>query len=272
MGIPARLFTVTDCSEKIDAQLALLCYSYLETIKKSHTPTVLTILHPSASTPHLPKFALASPYVETQKIPFSECDDPYATKLLLSAHIELISRETCLYIYLDADHFFRALPSLQSSVGAEILVGATQDQLDDDDANVVLFPEEKDALGNTHFNNSLIIGSTVILRQVFNRWPVVYSRLAGRVGKRFREEIAFSLAASELGYSCRSVPVGFQGSWDSIAQPCAVFHYGGNNRRSTRVKELLRNSSCSGFTREHLVEGVSEVEQELIEAVKALPW
>ena len=111
----------------------------------------------------------------------------------------------------------------------------------------------------THYNTSIIICKTSIIKQIYPYWKKVYENLHPIIPHRHLEELSFSIASILARISIKPVESTFQGNFQNKETRCSIFHYGGNYTKSKLIKDSLK---------EKLFPNVDEIEKKIINKIK----
>jgi hypothetical protein len=170
-------------------------------------------------------------------------DDRYRAKLSLKEFVDSSACDSDLILYLDYDHVCRNRIRLPHLVARTVFLSSEIGLLDRD---LGLGIDEEDAarLEHTHFNTSLIFGSRNVLRAAMAGWEDAYNERLHRVPNRYREEVAFAVAATNAGICLSPVTTRLQGNWQNENPSCGLFHYGGEHEGAHQLKDYLRRASA----------------------------
>lgn len=216
--------------------------------------TALKIMLKGLKLNHQPRvdiYVLCPSYVLTEKIgtwleaqgiglypyPIEPNGDPYQVKFLLSYflrdHTDLQEA-----LYIDPDHIILGAVCLKPQPNT-LYVSSESAQLNINALHNLYSNLDK----NTHHNTSLIYGNTRDWLSIFDGWLHTYVQIHDLIPDRFREEIAFSLAASPAGIKLAPVGGEIQSGFHATHDNCTFFHYGGEYQETKRIKHCMKNEA-----------------------------
>jgi hypothetical protein len=184
-------------------------------------------------------------------------EDRYFVQIGLSEIFQRIN-ETDYLLYLDYDHLIihstkSILFKHPSSVTVSSEIRAVHHL-----QSSSYFGHQKDL---QTLNTSLIWGRVDQLRSIGERWAECYWELAPLLPKRNLVEYAFGLSALRSGTRIMRCSPKIQGNISNMNMNCIVFHYGGNDDMSIRLKEELYrqgNACLNGFS---FIDAVEEADR-----------
>jgi hypothetical protein len=170
-------------------------------------------------------------------LPVCRSSDPYFVKFLLSEYWRRGDADTVV-LYLDYDHVVRTPLRLPNVEPGTVLVSSEVHPLMEVDGADSLDRRVRLAFAELHHNTSFIMGTRTDLRRVASAWGAAYTNLM-MVSHRYREELAFSLAAAQVGVSIFPVDLSVQSQWSAFQNCGSLFHYGGSTISASSAKRTL---------------------------------
>ena len=157
-----------------------------------------------------------------------DSDDPYYSKFLLESFISEYEVENShLITYLDPDHVVFDNFKFSKPMAKSLYVSSEK------------FIGSQKILDVCHYNTSLISGSKFSWSKVLRNWKKVYQDIYDVIDFRYREEIAFSIAAYQSKITLHRVSDNFQGCYRQFGQDIKLFHYGGEDQLAKRIKSYI---------------------------------
>ena len=151
-------------------------------------------------------------------------DDPYFAKFLLKRFLnDPILDNIEIVTYMDPDHIVLKTIDINSLSRRGLTVSS-------ENSEEIKFP---------HFNTSFISGHKKNWLKILKYWRCEYEKIKNTIGYRFREEIAFSLAAEKSEVCLIQAPIEFQSCFKEYSEECQIFHYGGEYFISKKIKSCL---------------------------------
>lgn len=207
---------------------------------------------------------------DTHSYPLSLLGDPYAVKFLLDDFVSDIGASFDEVLYLDPDHLVRAPINIDAAAGEYLFVSSQ-------------IPRERASgasMNFDHSNTSLIFGNPMMWRRVLKTWRQEYDRINAYIPVRFREEVAFTLAAARSNVSLIPVDESVQSHLSGIDHSCQLFHYGGDSWQARLIKRcvgtgcILRCLKREMFERQHPFSQwvYNEMEIAVSSAAPSIPW
>jgi hypothetical protein len=120
-----------------------------------------------------------------------------------------------------------------------------------------------------HLNISAIYGRAEDLRVIGRRWLKAYHKLYPYTHSRNRVELAFALAADEVGMPVAPCDRRVQANFANPTKAARIFHYGGESEKSRFIKrKLARQIEC--INRNNLVRNFERIHFELIAELRTI--
>lgn len=166
-------------------------------------------------------------------------EDRYRAKLALTHFVNAVENNDDEILYLDYDHLCRHVITLPATDYESLYLSSENVPLPERDHAFDLELEDCARLSGTHFNTSLILGRRSVLCAASAGWELAYTTRLAQFPVRYREEVAFSLAARYAGIRLNLVSPTVQGNWQQQDDACSLFHYGGESRCARIIKGLL---------------------------------
>lgn len=166
-------------------------------------------------------------------------EDQYRAKLALANFVDAVESDDDEILYLDYDHLCRHVIALPATDCESLFLSSETVRLPEGDRAFGIELEDCARLSGTHFNTSLILGKRGVLRTASAGWELAYTTRLAQFPVRYREEVAFSLAARYADIRLNLVSSTVQGNWQQQDDACSLFHYGGESRCARIVKDLL---------------------------------
>lgn len=229
-----NLVTVSVADKKIANQEALRLF--VHTLKR-HSPNIMNdfvFLYPRGEIGGAFVREIRSLGVRPIDYALDRQGDPYRTKFLLCSFLREWHEPKDYCLYIDPDHLALGQLRLTCPDKGILLSSETKDLADLNPP-----PNLGGELGDTHFNNSIILGHVDTWKEVIGRWEETYRCLAGIIPTRFLEEVAFSLAAKQVNVATAPSDSTFQSSFAFFDETCSLFHYGGDSHVAIETKKIL---------------------------------
>jgi hypothetical protein len=183
--------------------------------------------------------------IEFVSVDFPDLGNFYMNKAVLLEFAKTVLNQNDVFLYLDYDHICLRPFSLPSISGRQVFVGSKVSRLSS------AFTENRDcgdvylaSLGGIHYNSSIIYAERDGFMFAGAKWIEFYERYKNVITERSIEEVAFSLSSVCDGYEVLPISDMFQQCWGDQAEG-ALFHYGGDGREASYLKQLL-NKKLSG--------------------------
>lgn len=176
------------------------------------------------------------------KLNILDRSDPYYVKFLLSNFIIDMGNKYDRIFYIDPDHIFIKTPNMDAEPNS-LIIGSEVTKLDE---RLLDHLKEKHFLDSSfmkHYNTSIIYGHIKTWEKAIAMWEQLYSEIQRITSQRYREEIAFTLAALQNDVLIRPADTLFQSSFHSFSKECSLFHYGGEYPESGRIKNCLKHDN-----------------------------
>jgi len=168
--------------------------------------------------------------VKFKNYPVYESSDQYTLKFMLINFIEEIECSNGNVTYFDADHIFLSKMTLPKISEREVVFSS-----EDSIINSYKYGRIR------NYNSSFIRSDIETWREIMYDWRINYEKLGDDVSVRFREEIAFSLAAIQHNLVILQLMNAIQSNYQKFTQNCCCFHYGGEYPESKNVKRYIKD-------------------------------
>jgi len=236
-----RLITITDGSSSVAITLQVFFSSLLESgASKSFDTIALLIPHYSPQV-QIDELVCMFSELKIQKfqIEFNNPFNRYYAKLMLQKYIDFDdSSSDDILCYLDYDHIFRKPINVISSLDVNAIYLSSElwsisTTLLDGNRNY--FRDHQ--LPLIHFNTSLILSKTNVLRRAVKSWHEKYVQYVEIVSPRYLEEVAFAMSTIGQNIDIFPIPSTVQGNWQHTGEDWQMFHYGGETQLARKLKD-----------------------------------
>ncbi|TAK95298.1 hypothetical protein EPO05_04545, partial [Patescibacteria group bacterium] len=168
--------------------------------------------------------------------PLIQNGDIYQVKFLLVNFLRE-NQENTNILYLDPDHI--VLGNVFDSLKQTDQMLNVSSEVSTIDSAVFQALHEINS-ESIHYNTSLVYGYYLDWLAILDNWASIYNKIETFIPNRYREEIAFGMAAKPSGIDLLPVSNMDQSGFHNPRTDCILFHYGGEFPESKRIKLSLK--------------------------------